>query len=134
MFAKEKLVFFMKMVARGIEEKLGLPSSIYFTEEDEKEIYSWDSEAASSIWSRVEESVYQKDISYESLINVFCFHYKFNCNRCSYGKRHGRCKEEGSDYKEIVRRSNELQPTKLVKVVLPSFWYKEVIDLINEFI
>jgi len=134
MFVKEKLVFFMKMIARGIEEKLGLPSSVYFTKEDEKEIYSWDSKVASSIWSRVEESIYQEDISYESLINVFCFRYKFNCDRCSYGKRHGKCEEEGSDYKEIVRKANELQPTKLIKIILPSFWYKEVIDLINEFI
>jgi Zn ribbon nucleic-acid-binding protein len=116
---REVLVEFMSSKGKWMQEYLNIDSTLYFTDEDKKEILSWDESEAKDIWLKIKKNINKNKCSglrYEFCPFCYASGYKHNeknpgaensaCLHCSYGRRHGICtsREPGvSQYQQILK-------------------------------
>lgn len=105
MYYREKIIEFMKRKA-GIISDHGVDPSLYFDTEDEREILLWHEHDARRIWENMKISFPNVNISYMGHICPFCRYsseilFTTGCDSCPFGKNHGICDDENSDYRKI---------------------------------
>jgi hypothetical protein len=104
---QQKLVDFMFAKAKVL--KIGNAYPNYFTNDDAIEILNWSDEEAKYVYIKIRKEL-QKGIESDVYICPFCVlqltiaHKQDMCAGCIYGKRHGICVQQWSDYNQFKKK------------------------------
>lgn len=129
MTPQEKLIQFCKNKAKHLPEPW---NEKYFTEEDLEEIKQWDNDTASKVWSILDKETNGHDYT----LCCWCVLVGSDENDaswvpeeedckalCGYGKRHGICYHDDSDYQSLV--------TELMGMSISEFLLGSEVDLME---
>jgi hypothetical protein len=80
----------------------------YFSEDDINDILQWKEEDAQRVWNMIVENT--EDFIMDVFGTDFCPFCIYtegmdddSCSNCSYGKRHGECDNDNSDWKNYIK-------------------------------
>jgi len=95
----EKLIAFMEGKKAEIIKVAGAEyGELYFTEEDAMALLSLSGRKAKEIYTYIQVKIAEGYIGLNQLLCPFCYIVDCGCSECSYGKTHGKCATEGSEY------------------------------------
>ena len=104
---KEKLIKFVEAKNQFIISKIGLP---YADKKDFKDIRKWKEEDCKYIYKDIKHII-NNGVAVSFTIGTcpWCLKYIMNCDKCGYGKRHGKCLDKYSLFNtyESIRITNK---------------------------
>jgi len=103
MTSREKIIKILIVKQNLIKQETGLD---YIDKEDLAEVKAWSAKECKKIISEMVNMFYEDNISDISICPWCCLFYYADCRQCSYGKRHGKCYEQGTWYKNIIKALN----------------------------
>jgi hypothetical protein len=98
----------------------------YFTEKDKQDILSWNSEDAKTVWKTMMVNLDHPDAGdiFGTDFCPFCIYNDIlensECESCSYGKNHGLCDNQGSDWQLFIKPLRNDYHRNLIKEYLIS--------------
>ena len=97
MKVRDWLIGYMKFKAGMVQEKLGIPASIYFNDYDADIFQVYDEERLKEVAREIVDVIRGGSASnLSSALCPFCYLFSHDCDRCFYGNRHGKCLLAGS--------------------------------------
>ena len=96
MDSREALVKFMEEKVRVLERNSGRSMQWLFTPEDREDLLGWSEADAKATIKKM-----LVDFIFDASLCPWCVRLDMRCSECSYRERHGRCGEEGSDYRRF---------------------------------
>lgn len=120
MSARYKIKEFLILKNKVVSE---CSNTEYLNDEDLEEVDTWDRETCEEIWKTVENAIYEPtdvNICPWCILNKVIDGKILMCGNCNYGKRHGECKELGSNYSKITNDiNNKTGFVSIVELLFP---------------
>ncbi len=129
----EKIIWFMLSKAERVKEICDVE---YFTDEDIESIRRLDKDRLKFVWEMIMCYVddFEHGLGYGTC--PFCIYYcvksigayfESDCEKCPYGKLHGICKKEDSDFQKIIKSNN------FYIIMFSNRFYKKLIQDIENY-
>lgn len=92
-----QIIRFMEGKQRALEAVLG--EANYFNALDRRELSGWSEDSVERVWRVLDRNSKKSRIISDTDFCPWCI--RTVCSDCGYGRRHGICVEEGSDYADL---------------------------------